>query len=76
MCLLGVSRPGSGGTSSEVEADEDRDFRRYFHNAMSEATGEGGRVLVLCRRCERYFPPLETGVLGEETRLENPWMLL
>ena len=69
---LVTTRAGSGGISSNVETDEDRDFCQYFDEALSEETGEEDRVLVLRRRCEGFLPLLGVGGWFEDARLGAP----
>src|SRR5579872_5341868 len=76
ICSLVIIRPGSGGISSKVETDEDRDLSQNFDEAISEDTGEEDRVLVLRRRCELGFPLLEAAGRGEGSGLGVPWVLL
>ena len=73
---LVVTRPGSGGISSQVKTDGGRDFRQYFDEALSEDAGEEHRVLVLRRRYEGLLPLLMAGGRCEEAGRGTPWVFL
>ena len=73
---LFITRAGSGGISSKVDTDEDRDFSQYFDEAMSEETGEEDRVLVLLLRCEGFLPLFRVGGRLEAAGLGTPRVFL